>query len=288
MAVKFFGQFLVEQGIVTGEALLNAINLQDKNNLKFGEMAVKIGLVTPADILRAHNAQMSKDLKLGDLLVEMGLLTLVQMNDIITRQKNAHLYIGEALVQVKALTNDELLKHLEAFKADQAQYLSNGIELPITSANDKIWEMTADLTYKMITRLLDLKFRPGKCTLATDISPNFMLAAIDLVGDVEARYLISVSEGLQKSIAKAILSEESVDHEPIEILEDTVMEFVNVVCGNVAAKASQMGVIMNINPPVTVHPPANGLPTPDGHTALSFPIHIEDGETMEMILLIKN
>lgn len=288
MAVKFFGQFLVEQSIVTGEALLNAIKLQDKNNLKLGEMAVAMGLITAADIQRAHNAQMSKDMRLGDLLVEMGFLTLAQVNDIITRQKNTHLYIGEALVQVGSLTSDNLQKHLDAFKADQAQYVSNGIELPITSKNSNIWEIAADLTYKMITRMLDLQFRPGKCTLATAISPNFMLAAIDLAGDVEARYLISVSEGLQKSIAKAILSEESVDREPVEVLEDTVMEFVNVVCGNLAAKASQMGLILNINPPVTVHPPATGLPIPDGHTALSFPIHIEDGETMEMILLIRN
>lgn len=288
MAVKFFGQFLVEQGIVTSNALLDAINLQDKNNLKFGEMAVKMGLVIPADIERAHNAQMSKDMKLGDLLVEMGLLTLVQMNDIITRQKNNHLFIGEALVQLEALTNDELLKHLDAFKTDQAQYISNGIELPITSANSQIWEMTADLTFKMITRMLGLPFRPGKCTLATTIFPNFMLAAMDLSGDIEARYLISVSEGLQKSIAKAILSEDSVDHEPIEILEDTVMEFANVVCGNVAAKASQMGVVININPPVTIHTPLAGLPVPEGQTALCFPIHIVGGEMMEMILLIKN
>ena len=287
MAVKFFGQFLVEQGIVTNEALLNAINLQDKNNLKLGEMAVSMGLITPEDIQRAHNAQMSKDMRLGDLLVEMGFLTLDQVNDVATRQKNTHLYIGEALVQIGALTNDGLQKQLDAFKVDQAQYVSSSIELPVTSSNSKIWEMTADLTYKMITRVLDLRFRPGKCTLATAVSPNFMLAAMDLSGDVEARYLISVSEGLQKSIAKAILSEESVDNETVEVLEDTVMEFVNVVCGNVAAKASQMGVIMNINPPVTVHPPTGGLPIPDGYTALSFPIHIEDGDTMEMILLIK-
>jgi CheY-specific phosphatase CheX len=287
MAVKFFGQFLVEQGIVTSEALLNAINLQDKNNLKFGEMAVDMGLVTAADIQRAHNAQMSKDMRLGDLLVEMGVLTLAQMDDVVIRQKNTHLYIGEALVQIGALTPDSLQKQLDAFKADQAQYVSNGIDLPITSPNSKIWEMTADLTYKMITRVLDLQFRPGKCTVATALSPNFMLAAMDLTGDVEARYLISVSESLQKSIAKAILSEPSVDNEPAEVLEDTVMEFVNVVCGNVAAKASQMGVIININPPVTLHPPTGGLPIADGHTALSFPIHIGDGDTMEMILLIK-
>jgi len=288
MAVKFFGQFLVEQGIVTSEALLNAIELQDKRNLKLGEMAVAMGLITQSDIQKAHNAQMSKDMKLGDLLVEMCFLTVAQLDDIIIRQKNTHLYIGEALVQVGALTGDQLQKHLEAFKTDQAQYVSDGIELPINSPNGKIWEMTADLTYKMITRVLGLQFRPGKCVVTATINPNFMLAAMDFSGDVEARYLLSVSEGLQKSIAKAILSEENVDGEPVEILEDTVMEFINVVCGNVAAKASQMGVIMNINPPVTVQAPEGGLPAPEGHTALSFPIHIGNGDTMEMILLIKN
>lgn len=288
MAVKFFGQFLVEQGAVTADALLKAINLQDKNNLKLGEMAVAMGLTTPADIQRAHNAQMSKDMKLGDLLVEMGLLTLDQIDSVISRQKNTHLYIGEALVQVGALTNESLQKQLDAFKVDQAEYVSNGIELPITSANSKIWEMTADLTYKMITRVLGLQFRPGKCTIITTIPHNFMLAAMDMVGDVDARFIITVSASVQQSIAKAILDEESVEDEPIEILEDTVMEFVNVVCGNVAAKASQMGVMININPPITIHSPEYGLPVPDDHTALSFPIHILDGGKMELILLIKN
>ena len=288
MAVKFFGQFLAEHGIVTSDTLLAAIHLQDKHNLKLGETAVAMGLLTPADIVRAHNAQMSRDMKLGDLLVELGFITFEQLNDIIIRQKNGHLYIGEALVQLGALTSDNLHTQLEAFKADQARYVSNNIELPIASANNYIWEMTADLTYKMVTRVLDLQFRPGTCTVAMSITPNFMLAAMDLSGDVTARYLLSVSEGLQKSIAKAILGEESVDNEPEEVLEDTVLEFINVVCGNVAAKASQMGVIMHINPPVTVNPPADGLPVPEGHTALRFPIHIENGDTMEIILLIKD
>lgn len=288
MAVKFFGQFIVEQGLVSRDALVTAIDLQDQKNLKLGEMAVSMGYITQADIERAHNAQMSKDMKLGDLLVEMGFLTLTQLTDVIARQKSTHLYIGEALVQVGALTSENLQQHLADFKADQAQYVSDGIELPTNIVNSAIWEMTADLTYKMITRVLDLQFRPGKCVLTDTIAPNFMMAAMDFSGDLEARYLISVSEGLQKSVAKAILHEESVDAEPVEVLEDTVMEFVNVVCGNVAAKASQMGVILNINPPVTIHPPAAGLPVPAGHIALSFPIHIGDGDTMEMILLIKN
>lgn len=288
MAVKFFGQFLVEQGIVSRDALITAIDLQDHKNLKLGEMAVSMGYITQQDIERAHNAQMSKDMKLGDLLVEMGILTLTQLNDVITRQKNTHLYIGEALVQIGALTSENLQQHLADFKADQAQYVSDKIELPENIANGNIWEMTADLTFKMITRVLDLQFRPGKCVKVEVLSPNFMMAAMDFSGDVEARYLVSVSEELQKSVAKAILREESVAGEPPEVLEDTVMEFVNVVCGNVAAKASQMGVVMNINPPVTIHPPATGLPVPEAHTALCFPIHIGDGDKMELFLVIKN
>jgi CheY-specific phosphatase CheX len=288
MAVKFFGQFLVEQGIITSDALLNAIILQDKKNLKLGEMAVTMGLISAADIERAHHAQMSRDMKLGDLLVEMGFLTLVQLNDILIRQKNTHLYIGEALVQVGALTAGQLQNHLDAFKADQAPYVTNGIELPTVIGTNKLWEMTADLTYKMITRVLDLKFHPGVCTTTPVIAPNFMLAAMDFSGDVDARYLLSVSKGVQKTIAKAILNEASVDAEPLEILEDTVMEFVNIVCGNVAARASQMGIILNINPPVALHPPSEGMLVPVGCTALSFPIHIEDGDTMELLLVIQN
>lgn len=288
MAVKFFGQFLVEHGAVSSESLIKAIELQEANNLKLGEMAMDMGLITQSDIDRAHNAQMSKDLKLGDMLVEMGIITIEQLNDVVTRQKNTHLYIGEALVQVGALTTTALQQQLDAFKEDQAKYATNGIEMPLALPHQNIWEMTADLTYKMITRVLDLQFRPGKCTVATCIPTNTGMAAMDFSGDVEARYLVSVSEKLRKTIAKAILSEENVDNEPLEVLEDTVMEFVNVVCGNVAAKASQMGVVMHINPPCTLQVDADGLQIPAGHTVLDFPVYIGDGDLLSLYLLIKN
>ncbi|KAA0893314.1 chemotaxis protein CheX [Oryzomonas rubra] len=288
MAVKFFGQFLVEKGIVSREALLRAIELQEQKNLKFGEMALAMGYVTPNDIERAHHAQLSRDIKLGDLLVEIGILTLTQLNEVITRQKNNHLYIGEALVLVGAFSNEQLQQHLNEFKADQAPYISERVELPAGIPNPEVWEMAADLTYKMITRILGLPFRAGKCQTVTTVDTNFVMAAMDLSGDQDARFIISVSQGLQKSVAKAILRETSVDNEPQEVLEDTVMEFVNVVCGNIAAKASQAGRIVNINPPVTIRPDAEGLAVPAGHTGLCFPILVGDGETMQLVLLIKN
>ncbi|GFE60334.1 chemotaxis protein CheX [Geobacter sp. AOG2] len=288
MAVKFFGQFLVEKGIVSREILLKAIELQEQKNLKFGEMAVAMGYVTQDDIARAHRAQLSRDIKVGDLLLEIGILTLTQLNEIITRQKNNHLYIGEALVLVGAITNEQLQQHLNEFKADQAPYISERVELPGSIANPELWEMSADLTYKMITRILGLPFRAGKCQTITMVDANHIMAAMDLSGDVDARFIISVSQELQKSVAKAILREASVDNEPPEVLEDTVMEFINVVCGNIAAKASQAGKIVNINPPVTIRPDAAGLAVPAGYTGLCFPILVGEGETMQLVLFIKN
>jgi CheY-specific phosphatase CheX len=219
--------------------------------------------------------------------VELGILTLNQLKDIVTRQQNTHLYIGEALVQIGALSSDQLQEHLAAFKLDQDRYVSERIELPAGIADSLVWEMTADLTYKMITRVLGLAFRAGKCQTVDVVDSNFMMAALDLVGDVEARYIISVSERAQKEIAKAILREASVDGESTEVLEDTVMEFANVVCGNVAAKASQMGKVLNINPPVTIHPPASGLQVPSDSIALCFPIYIGENDKMEMVLFIR-
>lgn len=287
MAVKFFGQFLVEQDAVTSEALLHAIELQERTNLKLGEMAVAMGYITADDIERAHAAQLSKDMKLGDLLVELGFLTKAQLEEVIARQKATHLYIGEALVKVGALTPEKLEYYLAAFKADQAPYVAERIELPDWLNDPSLWETTVDLTYKMITRVLGLPFRPAKCQEISRIAPNHMVAAIDLHGDAAARYLLAVTAPLQKTIAKAILKEESVDNEPVEVLEDTVMEFVNIVCGNVVAKASQSGTSLEINPPITIPSPHNGIPVPDGYRGLLFPIHINDGEPMELVLFIK-
>jgi CheY-specific phosphatase CheX len=287
MAVKFFGQFLVENNLVTREALLTAIELQEQKNLTLGEMAISTGYVTRADIERAHNARLSNDMKLGDILVEMGIITMNQLKEIITRQNNSHLYIGEALVQVGALTGEQLRCHLDAFNRDQARFVPGRIELPAGISNAHLWEMAADLTYKMVARIVGLPFRPGKCRAVATVDCNFMMAAMDLIGDAEARYIISVSEGIQKEIAKAILGEDRVDDEPVEVLEDTVMEFVNVICGNIVAKASQMGTVLTINPPVTLHPPATGLQVPSVSDAFCFPIHIGENDRMEMVLFVR-
>src|SRR5271169_199968 len=153
MAVKFFGQFLVEKGYITSAVLLKAIALQESANLKFGEMALSMGLITSADIDQVHDAQRNEDLQFGDMCVKMKILSTKQLKEVLTKQTNSHLYIGEALVKVGAVYADDLSKYLEAFKVDQAPYMVDKVLIPAGVPDSSLWELAADLTYKMLTRV---------------------------------------------------------------------------------------------------------------------------------------
>ncbi|MBI5141270.1 MAG: chemotaxis protein CheX [Nitrospirae bacterium] len=276
MAVKFFGQFLVERNIVSRELLLKAIELQDSVNLKFGEMALSISMITPAEAERVNEAQKSEDLRFGDMAVKLGILTEEQMKEVLTRQKNSHLYIGEALVKVGALASEELPRYLDEFKTDQAPYVVDHVAIPAGVPHAALWEITADLTYKMFTRIVQLTFRPGQCEIINRIEPNNTIVSMRMSGATDAEYFISVSGGVREMIARAILKEDDVSGEQKDVLDDTVMEFANVVLGNIAAKAAQIGKDVEIHPPEVVDTDGTGIDVPAGSTGLAFPIHVMD------------
>ncbi len=287
MAVKFFGQFLVEKGAVSRMDLLQAIDLQEKTNLKFGEMVVKMGLMTNADVEKVHRAQRNEDLHFGDMAVKLGIITEAQVQQVLTHQRNNHLYIGEALVQVGVMTKERLDDLLAAFKQDQQGYTSEKVEIPANVPHKPIWEMVADLTYKMLTRVAGISFRPGPCSIIDKLQKRPVIAEMGFSGAVSARYLLSVSESTRNLIAKAILDEDSVEDEPTEVLDDSVKEFINIVCGNIAAKAAQLGHTIEITPPEILDQ-TQSLAVPQNHTGLMFPIYLSDGEVFELTVFIAN
>ena len=286
MAVKFFGQFLVEKGAVSRVDLLKAIDLQDKTNLKFGETVVQMGLMSTLQISKVHHAQRGEDLQFGDMAVKLGFLSVAQVQQVLTCQRNNHLYIGEALIKVAALTEATLERYLKEFKLDQSAYISEKIKIPAGVQHQPIWEMVADLTYKMLTRVANMSFRPGPCTLIDKLPSRPIIAEMGFSGEISARYLLSATENTRVLMAKAILDETSVDAEPVEVLDDSVMEFVNIVCGNIVAKAAQTGHTIDITPPTMRTDAATGVDVPAGHTGLMFPIYLSDGEVFELTIFI--
>lgn len=284
MAVKFFGQFLVEQNIISREILLKAITLQESVNKTIGSIVTELGLMTDADVEQVNLAQRSEDLRFGDMAVKMGFLTPETLQQALKKQSEGHLFIGDAIVKVGGLNADKLESCLADFKADQARYATDRVNLPPGLTHQALWEMMADLSYKMLTRVARLNFRPVPCAIINRLKESHIIAAMDFTGDVRCRYVISVSEDVQAQIAKAILSQDDVSHEPKEVMDDTVMEFVNVVCGNIVAKSVHLGITLDILPPEILDS-TGGIDIPDGYTALDFPVCLADGEASVTIIV---
>ncbi len=288
MPVKFFGQFLIEKGAITHTALLKAINLQEDQNKKIGAVIFEMEMMTQVQIAKVHLAQRCDDSRFGDKAVEMGFLTQEQLQQALIRQRNCHLYIGQALVKTGGLSEEDLKKYLVEFKKDQQPYSTEKIELPAGVSNQTIWEMVADLTNKMLIRVAGMAFKTGACQVIERLPARTMVAEIGFSGSVSARYLLTASPNSRKIIAQAILQENDVDGQPVEVLDDSVMEFVNIVCGNIAAKAAQLGFQIDISPAKTHDQADLDIRVPDQHTGLMFPIFLSDGEVFELAIFVSN
>lgn len=285
MAVKFFGQYLVERSIISRETLLKAVELQEAVNLRFGEMALAMGFITEADVDRIHKAQWKEDLPFGEMSVKLGILNQDQLQQVLTRQKNNHIYIGEALFKVGGLDQEELKRYLEEFKADQKPYQTDNVSIPQGIAHPLIFEIAADLTYKMLTRIAQITFRQEAAILTNSVEAHDVVAAIQITGNYQGTYVLGVSFEVARKVAIGILGGEALEEDSEEFLIDGAKEFVNIVCGNMAAKAAQLGKNLEIHPPEHWEIPANGKSIQQGKTAARFPIQVAGSKAIHLTLI---
>ena len=158
MAVRFFGQFLLENGAINAEQLLAALSYQEKTNLKFGDTAIQLDLLDKGQLAKILALQRSQDLRTGEAGVKLGVLTPAQVDQVLRAQKNSHVMIGEALVKTGALSDAQLSEQLQAFTKDQDTYqLSSG--LPRQKDTTGLAAPAVDLAVKFLMRLANLQVR---------------------------------------------------------------------------------------------------------------------------------
>jgi len=287
MAVKFFGQFLIDKKIITKLDLLRAIELQEKTNLRFGDLVVKMGLMTKEQITLTHRTQRHEDLQFGDMAVKMCFLSKDQVQQVLKKQHREHLFIGEALVKLEMITEENLRFYLREFKQTQKVYVPEKIIIPTDTPHQPIWEIVADMTYKMLTRVAGVTFRTTPCTMTTTLPKRPIIVEMEFSGSVNARYLLTISENARKLLANAILREGKVETETAEEIDKSVKEFVDIVGGNVASKAAQLGYSIDVTRAQIHQQDEVDLKIPGDQTGLLFPIYFSNGEVFELTISVQ-
>lgn len=119
MAAKFLGQFLLENGSITKQQLLAALEAQRASNPLLGELAQARGWMTAEQSRQVNDRQRAEDSRFGDIAESMGLLDAAQIGELLATQKAQRKLFGEILVEQGSLTHAQLEAQLQFHRADR-------------------------------------------------------------------------------------------------------------------------------------------------------------------------
>ncbi len=121
MAAKFFGQFLLERGVISAPQLLAAIDAQRASNPLLGELAVRKGWLDETQARRIQQRQRVEDRRFGDIALEMGVLDQDRLDALLAAQKDGRKRLGQVLLEQGAIDAGRLQVEIAAHQAEQVQ-----------------------------------------------------------------------------------------------------------------------------------------------------------------------
>ncbi|MCI9491892.1 MAG: chemotaxis protein CheX [Lachnospiraceae bacterium] len=122
MHTQFFGNFLLNKGIITPEQLIEALKVQSSTHKKFGTLAIHSGYMSASEVADVYITQTHYDKRFGELAVELGYLTEEQVDKLLTIQLPNYMLLGQILVDHKILTHIELENLITEYKSEYEIY----------------------------------------------------------------------------------------------------------------------------------------------------------------------
>ena len=122
MYSQFFGNFLLNNHVVTPDQLLAVMSEQTGERLRLGTLAMDAGYMTADEVDSIVVMQTHEDKMFGELAVEMGYLTDEQVEDLVGRQVPDYLALGEKLIEKGFVSNQEFENLLLKYQSENEIY----------------------------------------------------------------------------------------------------------------------------------------------------------------------
>ena len=187
MFTQFFGNYLLNQKLVSTWQLTEALKLQKTTRLKLGVLAINAGYMNSQQVEEVHRAQARIDKRIGDIAVDMGYLTVEQVEELLSTQKTGHLLLGQALVDKGYMTTRQFESALNSYKEKNAitdsdftdvqnQKIQNVIKNFYNFNSFKYAEIYTDyvsLLFKNIIRFIGDDFTPLEAQTVNDYQTSW-------------------------------------------------------------------------------------------------------------------
>jgi hypothetical protein len=117
-----FGLHLKNQGVISAEQLVAALEVQLKRLVPIGQLALEEGMLSARDIFNVLQAQRSSpDVRFGDMAVEMGLMTRDDVMRLLMIQADRRMPVAEILVAEGILSKSQVEAELAAYRQKLAK-----------------------------------------------------------------------------------------------------------------------------------------------------------------------
>lgn len=116
MFTLFFGNYLLNQKLVTPDQLVEAFIQKKQTRMKLGVLAINAGYMTASQVERVHELQSKMDKRIGDIAVELGYMTNDQLMELLHAQPVGYLLLGQAIVDKGYMTNAQFEEAIKSYK----------------------------------------------------------------------------------------------------------------------------------------------------------------------------
>lgn len=259
MFSQYFGQYLLNRGLIDTEQLKEVLQLQSSTHVKLGVLSVNAGYMTSAQVEEVHETQKQMDKRFGEIAIDLGYLTAEQLNQLLTDQKQNHLILGQALVNSGYMTIDEFSKALADYKNDysltdeQFNAIKEGdITLLVESIigiddliNKRLYTNYLSLLAKNLIRFIDDQVRLEVKTINDQYHTQWYVTQ-----HIKGEQALTTGLGCdEKTFVKfaSIYAEETIE-EVDELAKASVSEFLNLHNGIFLVNQSNCGIELSMNP----------------------------------------
>lgn len=248
MSSMFFGHYLLENGIIDREALLDAIERQRRTNRSLPDLAVEEKLLDQAKADQIQTLFRLSNASYEDLCISEGRLSRAEVEKLARKQSAEWLRIGAAMVEGGHLSNGALAEHLGTFNA-----LEISEQKTLESDFDHLEESTivracTELALRHVARISGAPVKlqridPSDGTL----KPGYRRFAQHIVGDRNFCITVDLGDPLFSTAAGGMLGVQ-VDPDT-DAARDAGCELINLIGGNACTRLEPEGYTLRPEPP---------------------------------------
>ena len=264
MFTQFYGNYLLNEHLVTPEQLVDALQEKKNTRLKLGVLAINAGYMNATQVEKAHMEQTKRDMRFGDLCVELGFLTEAQVDELLGTQKVGYLLLGQALVDKGYIDNATFESSINAYKTKYALSdadIVDGTAAKISSLINSLCDFSSTDNEELYTEFVSLLFNNLIRFVGDDFTPLEPLSVIKatddtyqttqgITGPFEAETSIIADKDVMITFASRYADEELTAFD--EYVSAAACDFINLHNGLFTVNVSNSKELeLRLTPPMT-------------------------------------